>query len=161
MIAGDIAASAWKPCDLRGVFPSAVSEDLFLQVGRASGSEIAEGGSVVVGGDFRVSTAALKRALIEGLVSTGLHVIDAGHAPTPVVYFEASRVGAAAVFIVTASHNPAEHNGLKWMIGGMPPTPADIARIREAIGSGEYRHGGGRVTFFDPVPAYFGWIVSR
>jgi phosphomannomutase/phosphoglucomutase len=155
------AQSPWKPCDLRGVYPSEVSEDLFHRVGGAVGTEIAEGSSVVVGGDFRLSSGVLKSALIDGLVSAGLHVIDAGHVPTPVVYFEASRVGAAAVFIVTASHNPASCNGLKWMTGSLPPAPSDMDRVREAVDSGRHRKGCGSLEYSDPVPAYLEWIVSR
>ena len=94
------ADNPWKPCDLRGVFPSAVSESLFRRVGAAIGSEIPEESTAVVGGDFRASTPALKNALADGLTSTGLHVIDVGLLPTPIVYFQASRMRAAAVFIV-------------------------------------------------------------
>ncbi len=155
------ASSPWKPCDLRGVFPESVSEHLFEQVGKAIGSEVAEGGHVVVGGDFRLSTLALKSSLIRGLVSTGLHVMDVGQAPTPVVYFTSARLAAAAVFIVTASHNPAAHNGLKWMVGERPPTPADIQRIQSATLSGTFRQGRGTVEVLDPVPSYREWITSR
>ena len=151
-------ASPWKPCDLRGVFPSEVSEDLFERIGRAIGSEMAEGSLVVAGGDFRLSTPPLKSALINGLVSTGLRVMDVGQVPTPIVYFHASRVQAAAVFIVTASHNPAAHNGLKWMVGEMPPTPGDILRIRFAEA---FRPGCGSVEVADPAPAYLEWLTSR
>jgi phosphomannomutase len=155
------ADSPWKPCDLRGVFPSAISEDLFTRVGRAMGSEIAPGARVVVGGDFRLSTPALKAALIQGLAGTGLYVIDLGQAPTPIAYFLASRIGAAAVFIVTASHNPAAHNGLKWMVGEAPPTPEDMERIRNAAESGVFRSMDGGVETFDPIPEYREWIVSQ
>jgi phosphomannomutase len=155
------ADNPWKPCDLRGIFPSAVSESLFRRVGAAIGSEIPEGSTVLVGGDFRASTPALKSALTDGLISTGLHVIDVGLVPTPIVYFEASRLRAAAVFIVTASHNPAQYNGLKWMVGPMPPTPADLARLRVAVASGAFHEGRGTVEPLDPVPSYREWIDSR
>lgn len=154
-------ASPWKPCDVRGVFPAPVSEELFSRVGAAIGSEMKEGGRAVVGGDFRLSTPALKAALIEALVSTGIEVIDAGQVPTPLVYFEASRSQADAVFIVTASHNPAEHNGLKWMVGDMPPTPSDIARVRAAAESGPFRRGSGTKVRVNPVPVYRAWIETR
>ena len=156
-----MSENPWKPCDIRGVFPFAISEDLFRSVGAAIGSEIPEAASVVVGGDFRVSTPALKEALTCGLVSTGLHVIDVGLVPTPVVYFHAGRLGASAVFIVTASHNPPAYNGLKWMAGGMPPAPADVERVRAAVASGSFRQGRGTVEVCSPVPAYREWIVSR
>ncbi len=152
---------AWKPCDLRGSYPHAVSEDLFRRVGAALGSEMARASHAVVGGDFRLSTPALKGALIEGLVSTGVHVLDCGQAPTPIHYFQAARLKADAVFIVTASHNPAADNGLKWMIGGLPPTPDDMDRIRLASEAGTFRSGVGSVQISDPLPAYREWITWR
>ena len=156
-----MSETPWKPCDLRGVFPSVVSEDLFRRAGAAIGSEIAEGSRVVVGGDFRTSTPALKSALIDGLILNPLQVEDAGHAPTPVIYFHAARTRAAAVLIVTASHNPAEHNGLKWMCGEMPPSPEDIDRIRALVESNAPRGMRGCVETADPVPAYREWITAR
>src|SRR5262249_16815335 len=65
------------------------------------------------------------------------------------------------VFIVTASHNPAAHNGLKWMVGEMPPAPEDIERIRSAAERTASRRGSGDVQAVDPVPDYREWIVDR
>ena len=154
-------SSPWKPCDIRGVFPTLVSEDLFRRVGGAIGSELSEGQPVVVGGDFRLSTPALKAALIGGLTSTGIHVLDAGQVPTPLVYFQGAETQAQGVFMVTASHNPAPHNGLKWMLGDLPPTPGDIDRIRSAAVSGDFRRGEGSIETIDPVPAYLKFIARR
>ncbi len=161
MITSDPAISPWKPCDLRGKFPEPVSENLFLRVGRAIGSEIAKGARAVVGGDVRLSTPVLKAALIKGLASTGVHVTDVGQIPTPVVYFHANRVEAAALFVVTASHNPAADNGLKWMIGNRPPEPRDIEGIRKAAESGQFREGSGYVEMVDALPRYREWTLSR
>ena len=161
MNTSDPAISPWKPCDLRGTFPKAVSEDLFHRVGRAIGSEIAKGARAVEGGDIRLSTPVLKAALIKGLASTGVHVTDVGQIPTPVIYFHANRVEAAALFVVTASHNPAADNGLKWMIGSRPPEPDDIQRIRHAAESEEFREGAGSVEIVDALPRYREWVLSR
>lgn len=153
--------SPWKSCDLRGTYPSVVSEDLYSRVARTLGAELREGNTVVVGGDFRLSTPALKSSLIRGLIETGLHVVDVGQVPTPVVYFHANRTNADAVFIVTASHNPAQHNGLKWMIGDLPPDPEDMARIQKAANSRSFRQGTGSMELIDPTPEYLDWIESR
>jgi phosphomannomutase/phosphoglucomutase len=93
---------------------------------------------VVVAGDFRLSTPALKHALAEGLLATGVDVLDAGQGPTPLAYFAASRVNADAVLIVTASHNPASHNGLKLMLGSLPTTPEQLAKIRALTKSAHF-----------------------
>jgi phosphomannomutase len=134
----------WKPCDLRGVFPDAVSVELFRDIGGAIGTMLPPSSRVVVAGDFRLSTHALKHALAEGLLATGVDVLDAGQGPTPLAYFAASRVNADAVLIVTASHNPASHNGLKLMLGSLPTTPGQLAKIRALTKARAFRSGRGR-----------------
>ena len=131
MTAAHLAAEdAWKPCDLRGTYPDAVSAALFRDIGGAVGTMLAPFSRVVVAGDFRLSTPDLKRELIDGLKQTGAQVVDAGQVPTPMAYFEAERSGAGAVLIVTASHNPPTHNGLKLMLGSVPITPRQLSEIR-------------------------------
>jgi phosphomannomutase len=116
---------------------------------------------MVVAGDFRLSTPALKGALVDGLLSAGLRVLDCGQVPTPLAYFEAAERRAAGVCIVTASHNPAAYNGLKWMVNGQPPLPADVDRIRAAAENGLTRGLQGSAKSIDPVPGYRRWIESR
>jgi phosphomannomutase len=151
----------WKPCDLRGVYPDAVSTDLFLDIGSAIGTMLAPSSRVVVAGDFRLSTPALKRALADGLLSTGVDVLDAGQIPTPLAYFAASRSNADAVLMVTASHNPASQNGLKLMLNSLPTTPEQLASIRALTASRRFRTGQGRGELIDPVPEYVEFMLSR
>ncbi len=155
------AQDAWKPCDLRGIYPDALSEDLLRRVGSALSCEMAPGEKVVVAGDFRTSTPSLKHALIEGLLDGGLRVLDCGQVPTPLAYFQAAESQASGVCIVTASHNPAPYNGLKWMVHGLPPLPADMARVRSAAESDAGRGLRGSIEAVDPAPAYRSWILSR
>jgi phosphomannomutase len=68
---------------------------------------------VVVGQDVRISSARISQALIEGLSQSGLQVIDVGMVPTPILNFATDYYAAAGGVMVTASHNPPEHNGFK------------------------------------------------
>jgi phosphomannomutase/phosphoglucomutase len=150
--------SAWKACDLRGPAPSEVSPELFRRIGRAVAAALPPAARVLVAGDFRLSTPELKRALVAGL--GGLEVLDAGQIPTPVAYFAHKRFRTDGVLIVTASHNPPDHNGLKLMLGALPPLPEDFERLRrlaEEAGSGP--EGSSRPV--DPVPAYRQWMEER
>jgi phosphomannomutase/phosphoglucomutase len=146
--------SPWKACDLRGIYPSEIFPLLYQDIGSAIGSMLAFSSSVVVCGDFRLSTPALKQALIEGLVHTGVTVLDAGQGPTPLAYFTAKMLQADAVLIVTASHNPAQHNGLKLMLGSSPTTPEQFRQIREATESRKFRSGEGRLKEVNLVRLY-------
>jgi phosphomannomutase/phosphoglucomutase len=151
----------WKPCDLRGVFPDAVSEELFRNIGGAVGTMLPPSSRVVVAGDFRLSTSVLKRALSEGLLDTGVHVLDAGLCPTPLAYFSASRVSADAVLMVTASHNPSSHNGLKLMLGSLPTTPEQLSRIRSFAMTRDFRSQRGRRDEIDLLPEYTEMMLGR
>jgi phosphomannomutase len=119
------------------------------------------GAKILVGGDFRASTPILKRALIEGLIGSGSRALDAGQIPTPIAYFAHQHFKTDAVLIVTASHNPPTHNGLKLMVGSLPPTPDDLTQLRGRVGQGVFRSSEGSSEELDAVPAYRRWIIER
>jgi phosphomannomutase / phosphoglucomutase len=116
---------------------------------------------VLVAGDFRLSTPELMQALSAGLTATGLTVLDAGQMPTPVAYFIADHLRVDAVLIVTASHNPANHNGLKLMIGGRPTTPEQLAEIRALVEAAVFRGGNGTCEPIDLLALYEGAMIER
>lgn len=151
----------WKPCDLRGIYPDVVSPRLFREVGSAIGTLLPPSSRVLVAGDFRLSTPELKSNLCDGLLQTGVHVLDAAQCPTPLAYFAASRMRADAVLIVTASHNPAAHNGLKLMLGSLPTTPEQLAQIRELTRTRAFRSIQGQIEQIDPIPEYIQAVLSR
>jgi phosphomannomutase/phosphoglucomutase len=151
----------WKPCDIRGTFPDEVSADLLSRVGASVGTLLPVGARVLVAGDFRTSTPLLKAALIEGLQQAGTCVLDAGQIPTSIAYFAHLQLKTAAVVIVTASHNPPEYNGLKLMIGQMPPTPEEIRRLRAQAQQGGFRRQAGKVEVVDLVSAYRAHTLDR
>jgi phosphomannomutase / phosphoglucomutase len=151
----------WKPCDLRGNYPDAVSPSLFRNIGSAVGTLLPPSSHVLVAGDFRLSTPELKRALCDGLLQTGAHILDAGQGPTPLAYFAAQRMNAGAVLIVTASHNPAAHNGLKLMLGSAPMTPPQLAEIRALATARTFRTGQGATETVDLRSRYIETILRR
>jgi phosphomannomutase len=151
----------WMACDIRGPFPQEVSPELFRLIGQGVASGMAAGAKTVVAGDFRASTPVLKSALIEGLVGSGARVLDAGQIPTPIAYFAHQHFETDAVLIVTASHNPPAHNGLKLMIGALPPLPEDFAQLRRRVEEGAFRSSQGSTERLNPVPAYRQWIIAR
>lgn len=122
--------SIYKPCDIRGQADSELTPELYRRWGRALGLQVAPSDKFVVGGDVRPSTPEFLTALIAGLADTGVDAVDVGILPTPMVYHARRRLAAAGCAIVTASHNPAGINGLKWMIGSRPPTEKEVAQLR-------------------------------
>jgi len=103
----------------------------------------------------------LKQALIDGLLGSGLKVLDAGQIPTPAAYFAHREWATDAVFIVTGSHNPVEYNGLKFMLGRLPPTEAEIAELRRSAENVTPRRATAQAEGICVVPRYQEWMLRR
>ncbi|MFM8321508.1 MAG: phosphoglucosamine mutase [Chloroflexota bacterium] len=98
-----------------GVWP--MTPEFVLQLGQAAGCVIRgeqREATLVIGRDTRQSSAMLQEALDAGLMSSGVHVIDLGVAPTPGVSWLVRHLGADAGVVISASHNPADQNGIKF-----------------------------------------------
>ena len=152
--------SIYKDCDIRGVYPSEIDAEAARRVGGALAA-LHPGARMRVGGDVRLSTPGLKAALIDGLVRGGAHVEDLGTIPTPALYFALARGGADGGATVTASHNPPQYNGIKFMFGSLPPTRADIDAVRAAAEAGDFPERPGSVERVDVLPAYLASLEGR
>jgi phosphomannomutase len=124
-------AGIFKAYDVRGIYPTQIDEAMARDIGRAfpavlDAEDRAHGGDrVVVSRDMRPSSTPLAEALIEGLTGAGLDVVDVGLATTPANYFAIGHLRAAGGVQVTASHNPAEYNGLKFSKHEARPVSGD------------------------------------
>ena len=85
---------------------------------------------VFVAADLRASSPSIKQQVISGLLSEGMHVIDCGELPTPVLAYTALTRGGAAI-MVTGSHIPADRNGLKFYLPGGEISKADEVEISD------------------------------
>jgi phosphomannomutase / phosphoglucomutase len=119
----------FKSCDIRGRFGTELLVTHADQLGRAIAQLIGPS-RILVGGDGRMSTPVLRDALISSLVVGGCQVIDLGTVPTPAFYFARKFVGVKPGIMVTASHNPADYNGFKIILGDMPIREEDISHIQ-------------------------------
>lgn len=147
--------SAFRTCDIRGIYPSEINESFFAELGRLIAKTYANGRSVLVGSDVRQSSSALKSALIRGLASAGANVLDGGCIPTPLLYFGHRKFGCAVSCSVTASHNAPHFNGLKLLIGRGAALPAQIDDLRLAAAKADGPAGGsGSVASIDVVSCY-------
>jgi phosphomannomutase len=109
----------FKAYDVRGVYPSEIDENLSYAIGYhfreiLDADDMARGGQVVVSHDMRDSSPRLAASLCDGLRTAGLGVVHVGLATTPMNYFATGFLAASAGIQVTASHNPAKYNGLKF-----------------------------------------------
>ena len=120
--------SIFKACDIRGVAETQLTNEVVTKIAQAIGLKLSNK-KVVVGGDYRLSTPRLKTILIDELIASGCHVIDIGQVATPIFYYALKSRAADGGVMVTASHNPAEYNGFKLVLGNMPIEEKDLMEI--------------------------------
>lgn len=153
--------SIFKDCDIRGIYNTEINEERAYSIGRGLAAMLPPGGEIRVGGDVRLSTPSLKESLIAGLVRGGARVADLGVIPTPVLYYALSGSSASAGATVTASHNPPEYNGIKFMLGHEPVTRRTIDALEEIVSRGAFVDGAGSVARLDVLPAYLASLSKR
>ncbi|MBP6854173.1 MAG: phosphomannomutase/phosphoglucomutase, partial [Rhodoferax sp.] len=155
-------ASIFKAYDIRGIVPVTVDEAVAEGIGKAFGTvALAQGETVVaVGRDGRLSGPALSAALVRGLVSVGIQVIDVGLVTTPMLYFAASTACNSGIQ-VTGSHNPKDYNGFKMVMGGRAIYGADIQNLRQIMETESWILApGGAVRNLNVLAPYTARIVS-
>lgn len=116
--------SCFKAYDIRGRLGEELNEDIAYRIGRAYGQYF-KPEKVVVGGDIRETSTALKLALANGLMDAGADVLDLGLTGTEEVYFATFHLGVDGGIEVTASHNPINYNGMKLVKQGSQPVSGD------------------------------------
>jgi phosphomannomutase/phosphomannomutase/phosphoglucomutase len=114
----------FKAYDVRGRVPDELDDDVAYRIGRAY-AEWLQPKDVVMGRDVRLSGAGLARALSAGLADAGADVIDIGLCGTEEVYFATWHLGAGGGIMITASHNPADFNGMKLVREQAKPISGD------------------------------------
>ncbi|MCK9379125.1 MAG: phosphomannomutase/phosphoglucomutase [Candidatus Moranbacteria bacterium] len=103
----------FKAYDVRGTYPDQINEEITYKIGRAF-ARFLGAKKVAVGRDIRQSSPALFEELKKGIIDEGADVYDLGLCTTPMVYFASGTLDVEGAIILTASHNPAEYNGMKF-----------------------------------------------
>src|SRR5918911_2870191 len=160
-----VVASVFKAYDIRGIVGKTIDENFAEHLGRAFGSEAVAAGerAVAVGRDGRVSGPGLVAALLRGLASTGLDVVDLGPVTTPMLYYVAAtrgQHGCSSGIQVTGSHNPKDYNGFKMVLAGRAIHGEEIQALRRRMEAEDYVVGRGRVATMDILEEYKQRIVG-
>ena len=157
--------SIFKAYDIRGIVGQTIDATFAEHLGRAFGSEAVVAGekAVAVGRDGRLSGPKLAAALIKGLKSTGLDVVDLGPVTTPMLYYVAATRGAHGCrsgIQVTGSHNPKDYNGFKMVLAGRAIYGEDIQKLRQRIEAQDYVKRRGRSAAMDITAEYTARIAG-
>ena len=120
--------TCFKAYDVRGRVPDQLNEDIAYRIGRAY-AEVIQPRQVVVGHDIRLTSEAIKAAVSRGLTEQGVDVYDIGLCGTEEIYFATSHAGMDGGIAVTASHNPKDYNGMKFVREDSRPISSDTGLL--------------------------------
>lgn len=165
---GAVNPAIFRAYDIRGLVEHDLTNEVLTLLGRAAGTLFLRRNNtrtLVVGRDARISSPAFQQALIEGVLSTGVDVIDIGEAPTPVMYFAVEHMQADGGITISASHNPPEYNGVKLRrahpdYGSEPVWGDDLEELRTIVERGQFAKGQGTARQASVNDAYVQSIVS-
>lgn len=148
---GPDVSGIFRAYDIRGVVGQTLNEDIAFRLGQTIGSEADSLGEtkMIVAADGRLSSPDLVDALIKGLVSTGREVINIGFVPTPLLYYATNNSEATSGVMLTGSHNPANHNGMKVVMRGEALAGEQIQNLYHRYQDQDFVSGDGSVTEID------------
>ena len=155
----------FRAYDIRGIVDKEITEELSLNIGRAFGSYVLNKGKMVVGvsADVRPSSKSLLENLIEGLVSTGIRVMNFNELPTPISYYSLhnEKIAVDAAIQITGSHNPSNYNGFKLTFDAKPFFGEDIQLLYNMILNEEYIEAVGELDTYDIISEYNTMIEGK
>jgi phosphomannomutase/phosphoglucomutase len=156
-------SSIFREYDIRGLVDIDMTRDDVVRLGQAFGTYLADRGTqeALLGWDSRASSPEYRDAMTQGLLSTGVRVIDIGQVTTPIFYFARVHFDREAGVMITASHNAAEYNGFKLAYGKSTIYGEEIQEVRRIMERGVFREGRGSRTEANPVPAYLAMLKEK
>lgn len=159
-----IDAGIFRQYDIRGVVGQDLTSEAAYAIGQAYAAHLAAHrirGAVAVGRDNRPSGAMLREALVHGLTSCGVDVIDIGVVPTPLLYWSLHHLPVVGGIQITGSHNPPEYNGFKLCVGSDSLHGSGIQGLLASIRTGSFPSGSGTVRRAEVIAPYIEDVVTR
>jgi phosphomannomutase / phosphoglucomutase len=153
----------FREYDIRGIAGKDMDTADVVSIGKGIGTYLRRQGNtdITVGRDCRVTSDLYSEKLIEGLLSTGCHVVDIGMCSTPVGYFSIRHLNKQGNVMVTASHNPPEYNGFKVCSGVDSVFGDQIQAILKLIENEDFETGDGPVETVDILTPYMDYLSKN
>lgn len=157
-----VTRSVFRAYDIRGIIGQQLDEDAFYSIGRAISCRLMAlmRTHIFLARDGRLTSESLAEALKQGLLDSGIKVIDLGAVPTPMMYFATYEHGFDSGLMVTGSHNPADYNGIKMVLAGTTLSHGDIDEIFNLVEAGQFVDGHAQCEFLDITESYIQRILS-
>ncbi|MCZ2146845.1 MAG: phosphomannomutase/phosphoglucomutase [Bryobacterales bacterium] len=153
----------FREYDIRGVADRDLLSPDIETLGRGIGTYLRRAGvnRLNLARDCRLSGQRLRDALLKGILSTGCDVTDIGCVPTPLLYYSVFHLRAGGGVMITGSHNPADYNGFKVMLGKSTIHGEKIQELPRLIQSGDFVSGEGKVSGADVTAPYVEEVASQ
>jgi phosphomannomutase/phosphoglucomutase len=158
----NIQQNIFKAYDIRGIVDVDLTADTVYKIGQSIGSEaLAQNQKIIcVGFDGRLSSPKLNENLTQGLLSTGIDVINIGLVTTPILYFSTYHLNARSGIMITGSHNPPQYNGFKIVINEKTLSSNDIQALYQRIINQKFLSGKGCLSSKNIINSYLEKIKS-
>ena len=155
----ELNPSIFREYDIRGIVGEDLDEEVMELVGKAYAAYMQgrlEKNCIALGRDGRLSGKAFSEAVLRGVTSCGINVIDIGEVPTPLLYFALNTLEVDGGLMLTASHNPKEYNGMKVGVGKTTIYGEEIRKLYDIAMAGDFPKAAapGVVKTLDVAPAY-------
>ena len=153
----------FREYDIRGKVVEDFPPEVVVLLGRSFGTLVKRSGGreIAISGDIRLTTPDLINYFKEGVLSTGVDIINIGIVPTPVNYYSLFKLDVAASVQITGSHNPPEFNGFKLSLHKKPVYGDQIQIIKNFIDKLDFDVGEGSETRYKILPDYHSMIKSK
>ncbi len=162
-ITKNINKEIFREYDIRGKYPNDLNEDVAYTFGKSYGSYIRkyDSNKVLIGHDNRISSPILHQAVIQGILDSGIDVIDLGLVTTPMYYFARKFLNIPTGIMITASHNPKDDNGFKISFEEYGNAYGEhIYNFRDFTLKGDYIDGDGSVISYNIRPDYIRLLTN-
>lgn len=153
----------FREYDIRGLAEKELTSETSQLIGQAFGSFLAENKKrkIAIGHDLRPSSKRIHKAIIQGLTSSGINVLDLGLIPTPLLYFGIVQFNQDAGISITGSHNPPEYNGFKFQLADRPFFGVDIQQLAARIEKKNFSTGKGNMSEADVITPYISKLKEQ
>ena len=155
--------SIFRANDIRGIVERDFTDDVVLNLGKAYGTYMRRKGykTFVIGHDLRLSSPHLSQVFMDGLVSTGAHIIFIGQVTTPALYYSILHWELDGGVMITGSHNPKPYNGFKLCEGMGAVYGEEIQKLKKIILAGDFDEVQGSLENRDIMPDYIAMLKSK
>ena len=153
----------FRKYDIRGIVETDFTPDVVTNLGRAFGTYVKRlgGNQISISGDIRLTTPRLIKNFSQGLIETGIIVLDLGIVPTPANYFSMFHLEVDGAVQITGSHNPPEFNDFKISYRGGAFYGDQIQHLKELIENSDFERGEGDIEKVDIMKPYQSMLKEK